>query len=277
MRNIEGMPGISIGGYNLNNLRYADDTVLIAENGKDLQALIDIIVMESDKMGLSLNNKKTKTMVISKKAVIPSCNININGNILKQVHKFKYLGTLITSDGRCNTEIKARICQAKTAFQKMKSFLTNKKLPLELRKRIHQCYIEPVLMYACETWTINAQMERSLNATEMWFLRRMLKIPWTARKTNKEVLEKAKSKRALLNNLRKRQATFFGHVMRREKLEHLVTTGKLQGTRSCGRQRKRMQDGLSAWMRTDNMHMIASARERGLWRVMVANAAKHGT
>ncbi|GFO42695.1 RNA-directed DNA polymerase from mobile element jockey [Plakobranchus ocellatus] len=89
------------------------------------------------------------------------------------------------------TEISARTAQAKIKFQKMKTILTNKHISIETRKRALQCYIEPVLMYGCEAWTISKQIQNKLEATEMWFLRRMLRIPWTAKKRNERVLNEA--------------------------------------------------------------------------------------
>ncbi|GFO28947.1 UDP-glucuronosyltransferase 2a1-like [Plakobranchus ocellatus] len=129
----------------------------------------------------------------------------------------------------------------------MKTILTNKHVSIETRKRAIQCYIEPVLMYGCEAWTISKQYQDKVEATETWYLRRMLWIPWTAKKTNERVLNEA-NKRSLVRTIRKRQATFLGHVMRREKLEHLVTTGKLEGKRSRGRQREKITDGLATWL-----------------------------
>ena len=120
MRNIEGQPGIRVGGHNINNLRYADDTVLISENEKDLQ-LLNIVESKSKEKRLELNSKKTEVMVISRKEEPPLINIMINGIKLKQRDYFKYLGALVSSDGRNNTEISARIAQAKMTFQKMKS------------------------------------------------------------------------------------------------------------------------------------------------------------
>ncbi|GFO13084.1 RNA-directed DNA polymerase from mobile element jockey [Plakobranchus ocellatus] len=111
----------------------------------------------------------------------------------------------------------------------MKTILTNKHISIETRKRALQCYIEPVLMYGCEAWRISKQIQNKLEATEMWFLRRMLRIPWTAKKTNERVLNEANKRRSLVRTIRKRQATCLGHVMRRGKLEHLVTTGKFEG------------------------------------------------
>ena len=94
-------------------------------------------------------------MIISWKDINPICSINIHGNPLKQVNKFKYLGTILTSDGKSQTEVRRRIGQAKTAFLKMKNILTNRSLSMEVRKRVLSCYIEPILLYGCEALTIN--------------------------------------------------------------------------------------------------------------------------
>ena len=145
MRNIEGQPGVWVGGHNINNLRYADDTVLISENEKDLQQLLNIVESKSKKKGLELNSKKTEVMVISRKEEPPLINITINSIKLKQRDHFKYLGALVSSDGR-NTEISARIVQAKMTFQKMKIVLTNSHISIHTRKRTLECYIEPILM-----------------------------------------------------------------------------------------------------------------------------------
>ncbi|GFS24620.1 endonuclease-reverse transcriptase [Elysia marginata] len=123
-------------------------------------------------------------MVISRKQEPPKCDIFINDAKLKQQDKFKYLRTIITSDGRNNNDIAVRIAHAKTSFQKMRAVLTNKHISIQTRKRVLQCYIEPILLYGCEAWTISKQMEAKLEATEMWFLRRMLRISWTERKSN---------------------------------------------------------------------------------------------
>ncbi|GFO17488.1 hypothetical protein PoB_004399300 [Plakobranchus ocellatus] len=130
----------------------------------------------------------------------------------------------------------------------MKTILTNKHISIETRKRALQCYIEPVLMYGCEAWTISKQIKDKLEATEIWFLRRILRIPWTAKKTNERVLNEANKRKSLVRTIRKRQTTFLGHIMRREKLEYLITTGKLEGKRSRGRQREKITDGLATWL-----------------------------
>jgi len=117
------------------------------------------------------------------------------------MNKARYLGTLITSDGRVSCEIKSRIAQAKSAFHKMRSILSNRSLSMDIRIRVLQCYIEPILFYGCEAWNINKKVQRELEAAEMWFIRRMLRISWTARKTNEEVLREAEVKRQIYQKL----------------------------------------------------------------------------
>ena len=280
MRNIEDMPGIKVGGCNINNLRYADDTVLIAGSEQELQALLDKVVKESENKGLSLNKKKTEIMVVSKYIANtpPRCNIIINDTKLAQVEKVKYLGTLLTSEGRCLSEIRSRTAQAKSAFQKMRTILCNRRLSMQTRIRVLRCYIEPILFYGCEAWTVNKKIQSELEATEMWFLRRMMKIPWTAKKTNAEVLIDAGVKRSILSNIRGRQSRFLGHVLRRTQLEHLITTGKIKGRRDRGRQREKLLDGLVLWHgRSSPTELIDNTRDRESWRNMIAYAIRHGT
>ena len=112
----------------------------------------------------------------------------------------------------------------------------------------------------------------------MWFLRRMLRIPWVAKKSNEKVLKEAHTKRSLMNKIRKRQATFFGHVMRKEKMEHIVTTGMMEGKKSRGRQREKMLDGLTKWLNAGRVtQALTATKDRDVWKDMVANATKQGT
>ncbi|GFR62243.1 endonuclease-reverse transcriptase [Elysia marginata] len=106
----------------------------------------------------------------------------------------------------------------------------------------------------------------------------MMRIPWIAQKTNDTVLSETKTKRALINKIRKQQATFFGHIMRRERQEHLVTTGMFMGRRGRGRQCEKTADGLASWLGVGSqVETIRTAREHDVWRDMIANAMRHGT
>ena len=141
MTKIENMPCAKVGGVNINNVRFADETALIANTEKDLQGLVNKIKEESKLYGLSLNKKKTYTMVFSKKKEIPKCSIELDGVALQQVKQFNYLGRILTTDGRSKVQIDKRIGQAKSAFGNMTNILSNKKISVQTRLRTLKAYI----------------------------------------------------------------------------------------------------------------------------------------
>jgi hypothetical protein len=273
MKKIEGMEGFKVGGVNMNNLRYADDTTLLANSRDKLQLLLDKAVEESEKLGLKVNEKKTFCMVISNKKKAPECKIYIHGREIKQVDQFSFLGSLMTSDGKSDQEIKRRIAIAKTAFQSMKNVLTSKRMSVRARCRILKCYIWSTLTYGCETWTISKASQEKLEAAEMWFLRRMMKIPWTDKVSNEEVLIRTDTERLLMRTIRKRQMEFFGHVIRKEALEQLVVGGKIEGKRSRGRPRVKYLESIRRNLKTDLTpnEIIHLASDRVRWRVVTAD------
>ena len=119
------LPGVNLGGINITNLRYADDTALTAESAQGLQLIVDVVKSESLKRGLKMNVKKTKTMVVSRDQVNPKVDIKVDGTTLEQVETFKYLGQTITSDGRSDTAIRQRIEIARQTFLNMSDVLTS--------------------------------------------------------------------------------------------------------------------------------------------------------
>lgn len=256
---------------NINNLRFADDTVLIADSEDKLQNLVNVTNISSLKKGMELNVKKTECMVITKKkeTEIPNCNILVNGVKLEQVKTFKYLGTRISWNAKDDQEIKIRTAQAKATFEKMKNVLSNKNISFETRFRVLKCYVYPVFTYNCEAWTISTTMEKKINAFEMWAFRKMQRISWTTKTTNEAVLRQINQKRNLLQNIRCRQAGFLGHVMRKGKLEHLSLTGKIEGKRARGRQRKKYLEQLKG----DPNKIIHMTYNRSKWKEFIKEAA----
>ena len=111
----------------------------------------------------------------------------------------------------------------------MKNFLTNRNISIDVRKRAVKTYIWSTLLYGAEAWTIGKEMEKRIQAMEMWIWRRMMKISWTERQTNEEVLRRVGEDRSLKMVIRKRQMKFLGHVMRRGELESVVLTGYVEG------------------------------------------------
>ena len=273
LRSISNEEGIKMGGRNINNIRYADDTVLIADSEEKLQNLVDIVNEASEAKGLRINIKKTETLVVSKKQNSPQCSIEINSIGIKQVNKFVYLGSTITADAKCNTDIDKRIAVAKKAFTKMRSLLTNERIGFKSRLRFLKTYVWSTLLYGNEAWTISKGMQKKLEATEMWFMRRMLRIPWTAKVTNQEVLNRANSSRSLIQEIRGRQLSFLGHILRRREIEHLSLTGKFEGRRARGRQRQKYLDRIledlgGRWKAGEFMQL---ATDRRKWHEMIAH------
>jgi len=125
---------------------------------------------------------------------------------------------------------------------------------------------------------MSRETQKKLEAVKMWFLRRMLRIPWTQEKSNERVLKEAYARRSLINRVRKRQAKFIGHDIRRDGLEHLVPTGMLEGKRSRGRHRVKILDGLTSWLGAQRVtEILSTMKDREAWRGMMANAMEQGT
>ena len=272
MRDIADLEGIKIGGKNFNNVRYADDTVLIADSEDKLQRIVERVNAAGEAMGLKINRSKTECMVISKGGA-PTCNISVGNEPIQQVNKFKYLGSTITEDSRCESEIKERIGIARSAFIKMRNVISNRHVRVATRIRVIKAYIWSTLLYGCETWTINKEMEKRLEAFEMWCWRRMLRISWTERRTNDSVLEEIRKPRELMKIIRTRQLNFLGHVMRREAMENISLTGRISGSRGRGRPRTKYMDGIKQVIPggLSAGEILQMTRNRLEWKSMIAN------
>ena len=167
-RVLEELPGLSVGGENINNFRYADDTALVADSEEKLQNIVNKVKEKSENLGLYMNVSKTKTMLVNKVGEERNIAIDVDGQELEQVRDFKYLGQIITDDGRCDKEVKRRIAIARSNFINMKDVLATRKLKWDTRMRLVRCYILSTLLYASETWVLNAETEARIRSLEMW-------------------------------------------------------------------------------------------------------------
>ena len=144
-------------------------------------------------------------MLISKRNSPPLFDLEIGNESIKKVHQFKYLGSILGEDGRCEQGIRTRIGIAKTAFGKMKNVVTSRHIGTDTKIRVIKAYVWATLLYGCESWTISKEMERRLEAFEMWCYRRMMRVSWTERRTNQSILDEIQKSRELMKNIRKRQ------------------------------------------------------------------------
>lgn len=278
MDEMQDLEGVRVGGRNINNIRYADDTVLIADSEEKLQRLIDELQRACRDRGLTINlgPGKTEVMGLTKRNEDMPINITLEGTQITQVNRYIYLGTAITTDGRSGDEIVRRIGITKTTFNKMKKLLTNMSISMQTRLRLLKCFVWSVLLYGCEGWTLTERLKRRIEAMEMWCLRKMMRIPWTARMTNGRVMEVAGVKRELLGSIRARQLEFLGHLLRHDGLEKHVLLGKIDGRRARGRQRIKYVDSLLEDI-PDNLRiggLLQLAQDRERWRSMVAHVRK---
>ena len=272
----DDLPGINIGGQNITNLRYADDTALVSETEDGLQKIVNKVKEESERKGLKMNIKKTKTMVVSRShSNNDKIHITVNGKVLEQVKSFKYLGQTISDDGTTDVEVRKRIAIARQSFVNMKDVLTTKSMKIETRKRLFRCYILSSLLYAGETWILNKAMQEKLEAFEMWAYRRMLKISYTDHITNQEVLRRVKERKpSLVSSLIKRKTQYFGHAIRKDKIQKLLITGKINGRRSRGRPRRTWVGDITIWSRRNLVQCVRMAEDRFYWAKMTADMSK---
>ena len=273
LSDLVALPGFQIGGRNPNNIRYADDAVLIADSEQKLQDLVDAANTASEEKGLKINKSKTECVTITMGSEPVACAIHVNQHQIKQVDEFEYLGSILTKDARCKREIVRRIGIAKTEFRRMTRIVTNRHLRIATRVRVIKTYIWSTVLYGCESRTLTQETRKRLKAMEMWCWRRMLKISWTERKTNESILDDIGRRRELLAVIRRRLMRFLGHVVRREDLENLILTGRIEGRRGRGRPRiKYMDDTKSAiGGGLTTQQIMYAARDREQWRSMISN------
>lgn len=264
--------GIKINGRPVNNLRYADDTVLIAETLQDLQELIDAVGKTSEEHGLTLNTDKTKFMVITKSTQNIG-NIYIHDQPIERVKKYNYLGTLFNETVDNSQEIKTRIEKARGTFMKMKKVFCSRDLSLELKIRLMRCYVLSVLYYGLESWTLKKNDMRKMEAFELWIYRRILRISWVERVTNIEVLRRMKKEREIILTIKERKLLYLGHIMRGDKYQllQLIVQGKISGKRSVGRRRHSWLKNLREWFHTTNNHLFRTAVSKIRIALMIAN------
>ena len=177
----ETQAGIKIAGRNINNLRYAHDTTLMAESEEELKSLLMKGKEESEKVGLKLNIQKTKIMVSS-----PITSPEIDQ---ETVADFIFLGSKITADGDSSHEIKRLLLLGRKVTTNLDSILKSRDITLSTNVRLVKAMVFPVVMYGCESWTIRKAEGRRIDAFELWCWRRLLRVPWTTRRSNQSILK----------------------------------------------------------------------------------------
>ena len=199
---------------------------------------------ESEKVGLKLNIQKTEIMASG-----PITAWQTDGETVETMTDFILGGSKITADGNCSHEIKRHLLLGRKAMTNLDSILKSRDITLQTKVHLLKAMVFPVVMYGCESWTVKKAECRRIDAFELWCWRRLLRVPWTARRSNQSILKEISPEISLEGMMLKLKLQYFGHLMRRvDSLEKTLMLGGIGGRRRRGRQRMRWLDGITGWM-----------------------------
>ena len=204
---------------------------------------------ESEKFGLKLNIQKTKIM-----ASCPITSWEIDGETVETVSDFIFWGSKITADGDCSHEIKRCLLLGRKVMTNLDSMLKSRDITLPRKVCLVKAMVFPVVMYGCESWTVKKAECRKIDAFELWCWRRLLRIPWTAGRSNQSIVNEISPGCSLEGLMVKLKVQYSGHLMQRvDSLEKSLMLGGIGGRRRRGRQKMKWLDGI-----TDSMGMSFS-------------------
>ena len=272
LENHEG--SVSIGGRTITNLRFADDIDALAGKEDELIKLINHLDTTSTKYDMEISAEKTKLMTNNTKGI--SLDVRIGGQKLETVQSFKYLGSVVTDEGS-KQEIMSRIAQTIGALTKLKAIWKDKNIALSSKIRLMRSLVISIFLYACETWTLTAELEKKIQTTEMRCFQRLLGISYRDHVTNEKVGNRIRQAigpyEDLLTTVKKRKPRWYVHKTRSTGLAKMTLQGTVQGGRRRGRQKKRWEDNVTEWTGLNLGEALRKAENREEWRTVVARSS----
>ena len=202
----------------------------MAEGKEELKSLLMKVKEESGKIGLKLNIQKTKNMASS-----PITSWQIDRETMETVTDFIFSGSKITADGNCSHKIQRHLLLGRKAKTNLDSILKSRDITLPTNVHLVKAMVFPVVMYGCESWTIKKAERRRIDAFELWCWRRLLRVPWTARRSNQSILKEISPEYSLEGLMLKLKLQYFGYLMRRtDSFEKTLMLGKIESGKRRG-------------------------------------------
>ena len=234
----EAQTGLKIAGRNINNLRYADDTTPLWQKVKKNWKGSWWKWKRSEKAGLKLNIQKTKIMASG-----PITLWQIDGESVETAADFILGGSKITADGDCSYETKRCLLLGRKVMTNLDSILKSRDITLLTKVCLVKAMVFPVVLYGCESWTVKKAERQRIDAFELWSWRRLLRVPWTERRSNQSILKENSPGCSLEGLMLKLKLQYSGHLMRRaDSFEKTLMLGKIEGRRRRGEQKMRRLD-----------------------------------
>ena len=201
----ESQARIKIAGRNINNLRYADDITLMADGEEELKSLLMKVKEQSEKVGLILNIQKNK--IWSHYFMANRWGHNRNSD------RLYFGGSKVTADGDCSYEIKRCLLLGRKSMTNLDSILKSRDITLPTKVCLVKAMVFSVVMYGCESWTTKKAECQRVDAFELWCWRRLLRVPWTARRSNWSILKEISPECSLEGLMLKLKIQYFGHLI----------------------------------------------------------------
>ena len=224
---------------------------------------------------MEVSAEKSKIMVNSADNIM--ADITMNGEHLEQVDQFKYLGSTISADGRSTKEVKVRLAMAMSTVTSLGIIWKNRNISFCSKMKLYKSLVLSVLLYGCESWTLNADLERRIQAFETKCYRRLLRISWFERRTNEYVLNLVETlagpQERLLSIVKRRKLQWFGHATRHNTLSKTILQGTLEGGRARGRPRRSWVDDIKSWTELGMPQLLSEAEDRTRWRRLSSTAS----